>query len=377
MKYVNWHENNEELQGQICDSNQAYYIWGAGVAGVHFYQCVSEEPIRIIGFLDSRKTGICEGLPIFEPEQVQGDLETKVIIATLDYVEEIEAYLKALGKVEYRDYYYSNDFLEYYMMYKHRKLYSHHLNIHVTDKCSYRCKACSVYIPYIKNPRHMPLEMVIDGIKNYFSVVDYVMELHILGGEPMLYPSLKEIVTFIGENFRDRICEFAIATNGTILPDRELCELCNKYQVFFTISDYSHSDRFCKNTNISGVVDRLEQAGVSYRLGTKSQWFEFEINDENMVNDEIARKRYDECFFRNRVLKGNIMYYCHHEAGAAWAGKMREEDASSIDLCSVKKLQFMLFDLGKKEQRCLEYCYRCNGYERVNHSFIPAAEQLK
>ena len=50
-----------------------------------------------------------------------------------------------------------------------------------------------------------PLDQVKKDIDIFFSVVDYIMLFHISGGEPFLYPYLKELVTYIGENYRDKI----------------------------------------------------------------------------------------------------------------------------------------------------------------------------
>lgn len=378
MRCLNHVDDRNDLVKGIRYSQNQFYIWGAGVAGSNFYRCIKGEPIEILGFLDSNdKKKEWEGLPVYSPEVLLENPKIKVIIATLDFVEDIETYLTKKGRVYGRDFYYSHEFLELYMMYAHQKLYSHHLNVHITDKCTYHCKACSVYIPYIKNPQHIAVKKVKEGLEHYFSVVDYVMELHLLGGEPMMYPDLREIVEFIGQKYRHRIGELAIATNGTIIPDELLCESCKKHDVFFSISDYSGSPLFHKKNQIETIVQKLEQAGVSYRLGNKSQWFEFDRTAEVLDNEAVAKQRFDQCFFRNRVLKENKLYYCHHEAGAIWSKKVEEGTESSVDITKVDKNQFMAFDLGYNEQGYLPLCKRCNGYERINHCFIDAAEQLK
>lgn len=378
MKYLNHHDDWHNLAEEICSHENQFYIWGAGIAGSNFYRCIKNEPIQILGFLDSNgNKKEWEGMPVYSPDTILENLECKIIIATLDFVEEIENYLIKEERVQYRDFFYSHEFLELYMMHVHQKLYSHHLNVHVTDKCTYHCKACSVYIPYISCPDHIAKERVKEGIENYFSVVDYVMEVHLLGGEPMMYPGLSELLDFIGENYRGRIGELAIATNGTIIPDQELCAVCKKHNVFFSISDYSNSPLFHNKNQIEQIVRRLEQMGVAYRLGNKSRWFEFDMEVGSAENKKLAMQRFDQCFFRNRVLKENTLYYCHHEAGAIWAGKVPEGMESSIDIREVDKQKFMEFDLGKNANGYLSLCEACNGYERINHCFIDAAEQLK
>lgn len=78
-------------------NNQTIYIWGAGKFGKAAYEFISNlyKNIRIIGFLDTQKTGDYLGIEVFYPEVVKNKPSDLVIIAyggdtreTLDYLSE-------------------------------------------------------------------------------------------------------------------------------------------------------------------------------------------------------------------------------------------------------------------------------------------------
>ncbi len=64
-------------------------------------------------------------------------------------------------------------------------------------------------------------------------MVDYCGEFVLIGGEPLLYKELPEVVEYIGNNYRDKIATFSITTNGTILPSAKLRSVCRENNVTF------------------------------------------------------------------------------------------------------------------------------------------------
>jgi hypothetical protein len=59
----------------------------------------------------------------------------------------------------------------------------------ITQKCSLRCRDCAQFIPYYKNPVNLPIESVIDDLKQYAKAFDVVPEISLHGGEPFLHPT--------------------------------------------------------------------------------------------------------------------------------------------------------------------------------------------
>lgn len=370
------------VEREILASGARFYIWGAGVAGKYLYKHLSSEPLRILGFLDTdpkkRAASFC-GLPVAAPETVEWTADTKIILASLDYPEGMEQYLKGLGKEENRDYFFSNTFLTVYFMSRHGRLYLHHLNVNITDRCTLRCRDCSLCVPYYSERRPYPIEEVLAGLERFFSMVDYVQELHLIGGEPLLYPELVNLTSEVGRRYRGQIGEFAIATNGGMVPDHELCEVCKKYDVFFTISDYRGSPGFTGRAQIPEILDCMKRFGIPYRIGDKAVWFDFSGGvPEGGYPEEALEERFHRCFFRNRGLYLNRLYFCQHQYGTVRAGFGEDDPEGCLDLSQgggeLKKLLFA-FELGALPRGYLKQCANCAGFERLNTYFIDAAVQ--
>lgn len=371
----------------LCDSKNHFYIWGAGVAGKYLFRQLNEEPLSICGFIDSspekQKKTFC-GLSVFAPDMIEWQTNTKVILASLDYSVGMEQYLQSIGKKENIDYFFSNIFLSLYKMNQSRQLYLHHVNVNITDQCTLRCRDCSLLIPYYKERKQYPLAEVLDGLNKLFEVVDYIQEVHLIGGEPLLYPELSELISEIGGKYRHKIGEFAIATNGTVLPSEEICQAAKKHNVFFTISDYSRSPAFSAPVKIPALLQHLELNSVDYRLGNKSVWFDFNAVSQDSSfsiseSSEMYREKFEKCFFRNRGLYLDKLYYCQHQYGVMRAEINADDPEAYLDLSAqsaTDKIKLLQFELGFLPRGYLLQCRQCNGFERLNHTFIDAAAQL-
>ncbi|TSC95358.1 MAG: radical SAM domain-containing protein [Parcubacteria group bacterium Athens1014_10] len=64
--------------------------------------------------------------------------------------------------------------------------------LYITERCQLRCRHCYMG-DRLSNPKEMSLEKIIK-ILNYFKVIGHY-KLYLLGGEPLLHPQIKEIIT--------------------------------------------------------------------------------------------------------------------------------------------------------------------------------------
>lgn len=79
------------------------------------------------------------------------------------------------------------------------------------------------------NEEDMPLDIAKKSADVFFSKYDCVGEFVLIGGEPLLYKNLIEIVEYIGSKYGSKIILFSITTNGTIIPSDELIKICMRY----------------------------------------------------------------------------------------------------------------------------------------------------
>ena len=129
--------------------------------------------------------------------------DNKIVVMTKENIYEvISKELKQRGYVEYRDYCILERFMaEWHFKYE-RKCYLSKINSVITSKCSFNCNHCAMFIPYCEKREDCSLTSIKENLKSLFSVVDYIFEYTLLGGEPFLHKELKQILEMC---IRDRI----------------------------------------------------------------------------------------------------------------------------------------------------------------------------
>ena len=85
-----------------------------------------------------------------------------------------------------------------------------------------------ICICHITKTKHKDLEKIKEDIDILFKKVDFISTLHLVGGEPFLYPNHKEVFEYIGENYRDKIDNVLITSNGTLVPKPEVLDIIKK-----------------------------------------------------------------------------------------------------------------------------------------------------
>lgn len=87
--------------------------------------------------------------------------------------------------------------------------------------------------------------VLIKTMSNLLKCIDYIEELHILGGEPFLNVDLNRMLNWlIGIK---RIKNITIVTNGTIVPSQEIMEILQDKRCEVFISNYGNvSSRIVK-----------------------------------------------------------------------------------------------------------------------------------
>lgn len=152
--------------------------------------------------------------------------------------------------------------------------------------CNLNCKYCGAEVPYLKNKKSHTAEEIIGMCKKVFEIVDYVHQIGISGGEPLVYKPLPELVEKLMA-FSNQFDYMEIVTNGTIVPSQELLRAikkCGKKFYRFIVDDYG-KDKSLKVDEITAVLTANN--------------IEFRINDywsENMWCDgwtDMGSARHD------------------------------------------------------------------------------------
>jgi hypothetical protein len=160
------------------------------------------------------------------------------------------------------------------------------LVVELTSACTLKCKHCNNLIPYL-NPRSIEIEKIKNNIGVIANAVDEIVIVELIGGEPLLYARLKEILEYlIG---LDNVFEVEITTNGTIVPGKELLDCLKNSKVTLNISCYEASEK----------IQELERAafdnGIRYVCLKDCEWIDSgDIRDRGR-SDEQIRETYWKC----------------------------------------------------------------------------------
>lgn len=379
MKWKKQGHEFDEIAEILCCSKTRYYLWGtANIAKRLFSLCGNE--IEIVGAVDSdimRQGREINGVVIEAPDVLRPE-DGYIVIVTTSAFKEVRPLLVKKGfreNINFFDYFV---FTQIYQLYKHDRLYSRRLDISLTERCTLKCRKCNMFMPYFKNPTDLDKEDVQKQIDNYFDMVAYLESFNLLGGEPFLYTPLADIVSYVGERYRDKIDHFKIFTNGMILPSGELNGLFRKYSVEIQISDYTMAVPYKKR--IEDLIKIFEKANVDYYIAKSSRWGDFGFPDNpNSVPDTELIQFFDACRAPFRGLYKNRVYFCHLETSAIRAGMFEDNENDYFDLAQTvedKKRKFLEFDFGFSQDGAVSFCKLCRGCDPLNKLTVTAAEQM-
>jgi organic radical activating enzyme len=238
----------------------------------------------------------------------------------------------------------------------------------VTTRCNLKCRDCANLMQYYKDPSHIDTGTILRSIDRVFQLIDSIVQVNLLGGEPLLNPDLPQILDKLGE-YRSNIKNLNITTNGTILPKGELIDALIRNNATMTVSDYG---------KLSGkrlqLITLLDENGIGVKDLKDQVW-----NTPHTFCQNLARKQQEigqtfrtcsaQCM---EVIEGKLSY-CVFQAHAENLHAIPKADYESLDLMGEQ--------LTKEEVRELCYpssplyaCRYCTGMNYENPSIPPAVQ---
>lgn len=242
------------------------------------------------------------------------------------------------------------------------------LNVIVTEKCSLRCKDCRALIPLVEHPADEPIELVKKEIDQILASVDKVVDVEPIGGEPLLYPDLTELLHFLCA--KEKIDNVWITTNGTVLPSADLTKALQHEKIFIEISNYGHVDQ------IARTIRYFEDHHIQFSAYTDQVWFDVGGTECRNRNLDELKKEYLNCYCQY-VLKyvwNNKIWICPRAPRLSTL-KIFESEHDYIDLGkeNVKSLRDKLVDFFYQEYA--EACNYCNQGD-LDLAYLPAGIQI-
>lgn len=382
--------NREELQKRLSEinMNQKFVLFGAGKKGSKLADTLSRyDLLKSIIDNDVEKQGnmIC-GKVIISFEQYSNKYSDDfiVICASGKHAREIASLLEKKGYIYKENYEFSetfeNEYLPMYIYNKNGTVFMSLSQITLTERCTLKCTKCAhACYATSKDSVDLTLEQAKCSADSFFKIIDYVQEFVLIGGEPLLYNNLIDIISYIGENYRQQIGIFSITTNGTIIPNNKLIQICKKNNVFFNISNYQ-----LQIPRLKENYDKLEHIfcknKIAYYLGNpEMDWYDygFEEVERNATKEELISV-FDDCKTPCHEIRENRLYFCVMARSVSDNLGMNIGKYDYLDLKStyLEKIDLLEFILGYSKRGYLEMCNHCRGKDALNY-IIPAAEQKK
>ena len=393
MKWQNKGHEFDQKAEELLKNPEKFrhiYIFGAGLIGADLIPMMQAYGI-LEGFIDNniqKQYSGYHGFRVYSIEEYRNMQGGFVIIAASDQnIPDIAEQLEKLQLSEGEDFVshtrFCNEIFPIVSVYLFHKTYVNTAQISLTERCSLRCRKCAHGCFAVDNRKadDLTIEQACRSADAFFSKVDFIYEFVLIGGEPLLYRQLPEIIRYIGKKYRERIGIFSITTNGTILPGEETLQVCKDYHVLFRISNYSVAvpglrERYKKLTNL------LDQNAVAYDLGMEErEWMDygFEYVDRGADTAELTRV-FDACKTLCREVRGNRYYFCvmARSVSENMGFGIGMDNYLDLDSLTGEDCQRVLleFDLGYSEKGYLDMCRHCHGADAVKYP-VPVAEQAK
>lgn len=113
-----------------------------------------------------------------------------------------------------------------------------HLDFHLVDHCNLNCKCCSTYAPIAKE-HYADIDSFEKDLKRLHDLIgDSIMQIHLLGGEPLLHPKLEEFISSARKIFPT--ARIDVTTNGLLVfkMPKSLWTTMVKYNVALKYTQY-------------------------------------------------------------------------------------------------------------------------------------------
>lgn len=369
-------------------------IYGTTVGGKMIFQCLQNAGISVHCFIDRRIVAdtFC-GIPVKEPEILKKENRILLIAVTRSYVSVCQ-YLDEIGfdrayscvnlieGKSLEDFVYEkdeqvgvSDFLVKYSLYvkrfQEKSLVLPTLEVFITERCTLRCRDCSHLVKYYDSPRDYAMEKIITYLDNFLSVIDYIEEIIILGGEPLLHPELSKLIIHCKN--AEKIRDITIISNGTVVPDISVLEAMRQAKARLRLSDYGKLSR--NIANIRQICEEYEvECFVLHELWTNMGEIcrhDYDLNG--------LKKMFADCpfAFSTLLLNGRI-FRCVHVAHLNNLNRIDSKNHDCVDFTHFSKADIHLKREELQKYMNIEYldgCQYCNGFKNGIHGIEAAIQE--
>ncbi|MCL2208693.1 MAG: radical SAM protein [Treponema sp.] len=218
----------------------------------------------------------------------------------------------------------------------------------VNQKCNLSCKYCTSYMSQYnpQDKKNFPVENIIRDIDNFFSTVDSVSSITVMGGEPFLHPDISLIIKALLKY--EKFGFISIATNGVCPIKPEQLEGLSDTRICVSFNNYlkalpeNFTEIFKKN------IELVKNHNVYYAEGSyMNEWAIPSTLYDTNVNESSLIKKIFECtqaisYTRCHQLKDGKIFPCDFANSVHFLGVADYSD-EYIDLTIKDNLRERLY----------------------------------
>lgn len=380
MKWANKGHEFDEIAERF-DEIEQIILYGAGEFGVQCANMLNGIGATFI-FADRMKCikGSFMGRKVIHPREILNNRKSIIILCMARdnagiVLKHLELQGFRYGETIYDVHSFMNYFIYIIAAYKYNKCLMLDCSVMATYHCSLRCKNCMGGFPYIKSPNKVSFEDFKQDVDILFSNIDYVMEFGIAGGEMFLVKNLDDYISYVMENYKDKIYNCTMITNGTIIPNDRVLSSMEKYKMHVTVSKYDSipgwEDKYIALKNV------LDERNIPISQIKYDNWVDMGWKDKKYKDD--VKEMFDACGMQCRVVRGGKLNYCVHAMTANEALYGMDLGMDELDLAEehdeMKKV-ILEYHMGFNTTGEMTMCHYCNGYVNINSRKVSVAEQL-
>ena len=249
------------------------------------------------------------------------------------------------------------------------------IDVCMTTRCDLRCKGCGSLMPMYEHPKDVEIELILHSLDRFFSVVDRVFRVNVIGGEPFVYPHMDQVIEYL--NGKDQVVSVVVPTNGTVMPENpRLYEALRNPKNHVRISHYEAYDK-----KSGKLLERLKKETIYHTVKQFGEntylWYDFGGYEDRGRSDDELEKQYHTCEVEWMSLYRGKLYPCPRAAHSIDLGfqpaegnyiEMANEDISPEEF--KRNLEKFVY-----ETRFYPSCNRCDRGTGTC-PVIPVAEQL-
>lgn len=241
--------------------------------------------------------------------------------------------------------------------------------LNILDHCNLRCKGCD-HFACIADPYFVPYETLHRDLKRMSEILqgDNLMQIGVMGGEPLLHPELLKILKTVRESFPYAIIR--LSTNGLLLLQQkdEFWKVCRDYDVTIV------------NTKYPIKLDHEKMKEKAQKEGVKFQYFRGSGDDNvktsfkkviTLEGTHNPVKSFAKCHisnFGNFLMEGKL-YGCPFSCQSyrifnkKFNQNLRMTEKDYLDIYKIKDMQ-EIFDFAARPRPYCRYCSELKrGYE--------------